>query len=214
MVRLGWALGLSLLACGVLVATQDSRDKKTGTWESRKSADLHKVPPFAWQALSSPTAKKAGIWTSADGRMTRYSVHVDKAGVPDWLHAMADAQLGRGADLDYEVEVYPDGSEVYEIYRKVDGRERQLSVKADRTVYYVGIEHDADKLPEAVSTAIKDLKGLTVQKCMLKEGPTVAEYHLGATLNQATCRVRISKDGQLLAVQRKMQAEVEVPLKP
>lgn len=214
MIRLGVALGLGLLACGVLAATQESREKKVGTWETSKGPEFVKLPAFPWQALSAPTAKKAGFWTSADGRLSRYSVHVDKAGIPDWIHAMADAQLGRGQDLDYEIELYPDGSEVYEIYRKVDGRERQLSARADRTVYYIGTEHEASRLPEAVSTAIQDLQGLTVQKCILKEGPTVSEYHLSATLNQASCRVRVSKDGQRIAVQRKIAAEVEVPLKP
>jgi hypothetical protein len=49
---------------------------------------------------------------------------------------------------------------------------------------------------------------------MLKEGPQVAEYHLRATVEKAPCRIRVSKDGALLAVQRKIPGEVEVPLKP
>ena len=63
-----------------------------------------------------------------------------REGLPDWVHEMADEKLGKGEDVEYEIEVYPDGSEVYEVYRTVDGREKQLSVKPDRTVYYIGTE--------------------------------------------------------------------------
>ena len=198
----------------VLAASQDSRDRQgPGTWESTQASDLVKIPAFPWQALSSPLARKASLWTTADGRWSRYTVEVDKSALPDWVHAMADARLGRGPDLRYEIERYPDGGEVYEVYRKLDGREAQLSVKPDRSLYYVGTEQAADKLPEAVAAAIKTLPGVVVEHCVLKEGPTVAEYHLKATVEKAPCRIRVSKDGKLIAVQRKLPAEVEVPLK-
>jgi len=206
---------LALVAGGVLAATQDPRDKEsTPTWESAKGSELLKLPAFPWQALSTPQAKRAGFWTRADGRVSRYAVHVDKSGVPEWLHAMADAKLGRGPDLDYEVELYPDGSEVYEIYRKIEGRERQLSAKSDRSVYYVGTELDPAKLPDVVAGALGEVKVAAVEKCVLKEGSSVAEYHVTATVNQMPCRVRIAKDGKLIAVQHRIPAEVEVPLKP
>ena len=116
--RKSWlVLGVAIAAAAsggfVAARTQESRDAGAkDTWESRKGAEPVKLPSFAWQAMSSPLARKAGLWTTAGGAISRTTVHVDKAGIPDWVHAMADAQIGRGPDLDYEIEVYPDGSEV------------------------------------------------------------------------------------------------------
>lgn len=215
LIGLGVAVVLSAAAGFFLATAQESKEKASSdTWESRQSADLAKIPGYAWQALSSPYARKASFWATSNGRWSRYAVHVDRAAVPDWVHAMADAKLGRGLDLEYEVELYPDGTEVYEIYRTVDGREKQLSVKADRSVYYVGTEQDVSKLPEGVTGAIRELKELVVERCMLKESPVLSEYHLKATLEKQPCRVRVSRDGKLIAVQRRIPAEVEVPLKP
>lgn len=211
---LGAAMAAAASGGYVAARTQDSRDGAKETWETRKGPEHPKLPAFAWQALSSPLARKAGLWTTAGGAVSRTTVHVDKAGIPDWVHAMADAQIGRGPDLDYEIEVYPDGSEVYEVYRKVDGRERQLSVKQDRSVYYLGTEHEAGKLPEPVAKALKECKGAVAEKCVLKEGPAVAEYHVKATVDGAPCRIRISKEGKVLAVQRRIPSEIEVPMKP
>lgn len=214
---IGLGIGTGLLcAAGFFLATaQNPQDKSSGdTWETRQAGDLAKIPGYAWQALSSPYARKANLWASSKGFWTRYSVHVDRMAIPDWAHAMADAKLGRGVDLDYEVERYPDGAEVYEIYRTVDGREKQLSVKADRTIYYVGTEQDAKVLPAPVTAAIRDLKDFVVEQCILKESAELAEYHLKGTLQSRPCRVRVSRDGKLIAVQRRIPAEIEVPVKP
>jgi len=214
-ITVGLSMATGALGGFFLASGQDSRDRNAPrTWEPAQDSALLKMPAFPWRALSSPLARKASLWTTPDGRLSRYTVGVDKSALPDWVPAMADARLGRGPDLECEIELYPDGSEVYEIYRKVDGRDRQISVKADRSLYYVGTEQDAGKLPEAVAAAIRGLKDVVVEHCMLKEGPQVAEYHLRATVEKAPCRIRVSKDGALVAVQRRIPAEVEVPLKP
>jgi hypothetical protein len=214
-ITVGLSMATGALGGFFLASGQDSRERTAPrTWEPPQVSSLLQLPAFPWKVLSSPHARKANLWTTADGRLSRYSVVVDKAALPDWVPAMADARLGRGPDLECEIELYPDGSEVYEIYRKIDGRERQLSVKADRSLYYVGTEQDPGKLPDAVAAAIRGLKDVVVEHCLLKEGPQVAEYHLRASVEKAPCRIRVSKDGALLAVQRKIPGEVEVPLKP
>jgi len=214
-ITVGLSMATGALGGFFLASGQDSRDRNTPrTWEPPQVSSLIQLPALPWKALASPHARKTNLWTTNDGRLSRYSVVVDKAGLPDWVLAMADARLGRGPDLEYEIELYPDGSEVYEIYRKVDGRERQISVKADRSLYYVGTELDPGKLPDAVTGAIRGLKNVVVEHCLLKEGPQVAEYHLRATVEKTPCRIRVSKDGALLAVQRKIPGEVEVPLRP
>jgi hypothetical protein len=204
------ALVFAAAAGGWLIRATAQDDRRT--WESRDGQAFVRLPEFVWKALSSPSARKANLWTGIQGEILRYTVYVDRSMMPDWIHAMADERIGKGEDVEYELEVYPDGSQVYELYRKSAGLEKQLSVKADQSLYYIGIEHPADKLPEAVASALRDLKDLKVDKCVLKEGPQVAEYHLKGTRDGVPCRIRVSKSGKVLAVQRKISADIEVPV--
>lgn len=211
-VKIVVALLLTLAAGAGAWVIQSTAQEDPKTWESREGQAFVRLPEFAWKALSSPSARKANFWIGADGQFLRYTVYVDRAGMPDWIHSMADERLGKGDDVEYEVEVYPDGSQVYELYRKIDGLEKQLSVKADRSLYYIGTEQPVGKLPDPVTSALREMKELKVDKCVLKEGPNVAEYHLKATRDGMPCRIRLSKAGKLIAVQRKIPADVEVPL--
>lgn len=198
-----------LLAAFALLAVVPQDDRKT--WESREGQAHVRIPEFIWKALSSPGATKLGLWTGSEGQILRYSVHVDKGAMPEWIHALADQKIGKGEDLEYEIEIYPDGAEVYEIYRRVDGLEKQLSVKADKTVYYIGTEVEPGRLPDAAASALRTMKGVTVGKIVLKEGPSASEIHVKAVQEGAPVRLRMSKSGRLLAVQRKIAAEIEVP---
>src|SRR5213078_4517644 len=120
-------LGLAALAFGI-------------GQESRLLPD-NRIPEFAMKALAAPTASKAGLFISKDGAITRYAVHLGREDVPVYLHSMADEKIGKGEDIAYEAEIYPDGGEVYEIYRRVDGKEKQLSIlHRDRSVKYVGTQ--------------------------------------------------------------------------
>ena len=169
-----------------------------------------RIHPFILKALMSPHAKASNFFVSADGRVVRSGVHMKREGLPDWVHRMADEKLGKGEDVDYEIEVYPDGSEVYEVYRTIDGREKQLSVKADRTVYYLGTEHDRTSLPEAVADTLRKLDGFDARQCVAKEGPTFFEYHVKGRMNGGEVRARIGKDGGLIALQRRIHSVIEV----
>lgn len=190
------ALALALIA-GTLAA-----------WQSQESKA--RIPAFPMKALASPGATRANFFVSKDGTITRYAVHVGPDAMPEWITKMADEKLGRGEDFEYEMELYPDGSEVYEVYRKVDGREKQLSVHHDKSVKYVGKQLDEKELPEKIGAALRGVKGFTAEKCMFKEGPRFAEYHIKGTLGGSPHRIRLSGDGRLLSVQRKVAGEVEV----
>jgi len=196
MKQISIALALALIA-GSLAAWQ-SQDSKA------------RIPEFPMKALASPGASKASFFVSRDGTITRYAVHVGPEAMPEWITKTADEKIGKGEDLEYEVELYPDGSEVYEVYRKVDGREMQLSVHADRSVKYVGKQLDVKDLPEKVGAALRGVKGFTAEKCMFKEGPKFAEVHVKGNVAGAPHRVRLSGDGRLLSVQRRIAGEVEV----
>lgn len=169
-----------------------------------------RIPEFPMKALATPGATKANFFVSRDGTITRYAVHVGPEALPEGMSKLADEKIGKGRDLAYEAELYPDGSEVYEIYRKVDGREKQLSVHADRSVKYIGTEVEEKDLPAKVGAILRGVKGFTMDKCMFKEGPQFAEFHVQGWIGASPHRVRISGDGRLLSVQRKVPAEVEV----
>lgn len=197
--RTSIALALILIA-GSLAAwrTQDSREPKP------------RIPEFALKALSHPTASRAGIFISRDGTLTRYAVKVGPEAMPEWIAAMADERIGKGEDLEYEVELYPDGSEVYEIYRLVDGREKQLSVHADRNVKYVGRQMEEKDLPDRVGATLRGVKSFLPEKIILKEGPRFTEYHVRGRIGGAPYRLRMSGDGRLIALQKKVPTEIEL----
>ena len=173
-----------------------------------------KIHPFIAKALASPHAVKTNFFVSEDGRVIRSGVHLKKEGLPDWTHPMADEKIGKGEDLAYEAEVYPDGSEVYEIYRRVDGKERQLSVRPDRSVYYLGLELEPSDIPKTVQATLDKLENFALKSCVLKEGATFHEYHVKGTLDGREVRVRVAKDGRLIAVQKRVPGELEVELSP
>lgn len=171
------------------------------------------IPDFTLKAWTSQRARKANLFVDRTGRIIRSSAHVDREGIPDWVHALADEKLGKGEDAAYEIEVYPDGSEVYEVYRTIDGRERQLSVRAgDRKLYYLGTMVDAKDLPANAARALSGLKGFQVEKCVLKEGPSFTEYHVRGFRDGVPYRVRLAKDGSMIAAQKRIPAEIEVAM--
>jgi hypothetical protein len=177
-------------------------------WQSESSKA--RIPDFPMKALAGPGARRANFFVSKDGTITRYAVHVGPEALPEWITRMADEKIGKGEDLDYEVELYPDGSEVFEVYRRVDGRERQLSVHADRSVKYIGQEFDPKELPDKVRAALRGVKGFITEKCVFKEGPKFAEVHIKGSLGGSPHRLRLSADGRLLSLQRRLPGEIEV----
>ena len=193
------ALGLFLVVAALVAwRGQDSREPKA------------RIPDFPMKALAQPTASRAGLFVSRDGTITRYAVHVGPEVFPEWVSKMADERIGKGEDLDYECELYPDGSEVFEIYRMIDGREKQLSVHADRSVKYLGRQLDEKDLPDRVGATLRGIKAFAPEKIIFKDGPKFAEYHIRGRIASVPHRLRISSDGRLLSLQRKIPAEVEL----
>jgi len=190
-------LGLAALAFGV---GQDSR-----------LLPDNRIPEFTMKAMAAPTASKVGLFIAKDGAITRYSVHLGREDVPIYLHSMADEKIGKGEDIAYEAEIYPDGSEVYEIYRRINGKEKQLSVQhRDRSVKYIGTQLEEKEVPEKVQATLKTIKGFRVEKVIYKEGPRFAEYHVKGSMAGTPHRVRIGRDGNLLTVQRRITGDYEV----
>ena len=190
-------LGLAALAFGIGPDSRHFQDNR--------------IPEFAMKALAAPTASKAGLFIAKNGAITRYAVHLGREDVPVYLHSMADEKIGKGEDLAYEAEIYPNGDEVYEIYRRVDGKEKQLSIlHRDRSVKYIGTQLEEREIPEKIQATLKALKGFTAEKCIFKEGPRFAEYYVKGSIAGTPYRARIGRDGNLLALQRRIPGDYEV----
>lgn len=54
------------------------------------------VPQFPLQVLQSVRAVRAKACIAADGRIEKFTVYVTRDAIPDWVHSMADQELGPG----------------------------------------------------------------------------------------------------------------------
>ena len=198
MKKISIALTLTLIA-GALAA-----------WQSQETKA--RIPDFPMKALAMQGATRANFFISKDGTITRYAVHVGPEAMPEWITTMADEKIGKGEDLEYEMELYPDGSEVFELYRRIDGREKQLSVHADKTVKYLGRQVDEKDLPDKVGATLRGIRAFAPEKIVVKEGPKFSEVHVRGRIAGVPHRVRISGDGRLISVQKKVPAEVELAI--
>ena len=197
------SIPLALAAITIVLSAwrlQDSREPKA------------RIPDFPMKALALPSATRAGMFVSRDGTITRYTVHVGPEAIPEWVSRMADERIGKGEDLEVEMELYPDGSEVFELYRMIDGREKQLSVHADKTVKYLGRQVDEKDLPDKVGATLRGIRAFAPEKIIFKEGPRFSEVHVRGRIAGVPHRVRISGDGRLISVQKKVPAEVELAI--
>ena len=197
------SIPLALAAITIVLSAwrlQDSREPKA------------RIPDFPMKALAHPSATRAGMFVSRDGTITRYTVRVGPEAIPEWVSRMADERIGKGEDLEYEMELYPDGSEVFELYRRIDGREKQLSVHADKTVKYLGRQVDEKDLPDKVGATLRGIRAFAPEKIVVKEGPKFSEVHVRGRIAGVPHRVRISGDGRLISVQKKVPAEVELAI--
>jgi hypothetical protein len=168
-----------------------------------------KFPKFIMDALSSPHALKGKIYISRDGTIERTKVHLKKEGLPDWTHQVADEKLGKGEDIAYEVEVYGDGTEVFEIARRVDGKPMKVSIRRDRQVRYVETTVDRASLPAAVSAALGKIEGFQPDECRRRQGETT-EFHIQGAIAGVPHRARIRADGTIQSLDRRLAAELEV----
>lgn len=172
-----------------------------------------RVPSFPMQALASPHAVKGKFYLAEDGTIEKYTVYVTREGIPDWVHKMADEKLGQGPDKSYEVELYADRSEVYEVRRTIGGRERELSVKRDGSLMYVETQLEEKEVPEPVRAAVAGVKGFAAETYALKEGPGLNEYQVRGKIGGVAHRVRVTPGGKIVAVQKQLPGAVEVAVR-
>ncbi len=172
---------------------------------------------FILQALKSKSSSRAKFYLSADGKLQKTTVYVDKSFVPTWAFQMADKMLGAGDDKEYEVEEYGTGDHVYEITRIVNGKELELALRVnDQKALYIeheGLSHT--ELPAPVKKALVQIKGFTVTTVTRAERNLDAakhtiEYSVKGTLAGQPTTVRFAENGRELERRKALAAEVEL----
>ena len=195
---------LAFLVCSTTFSQDPS--PSSAPQESRK-AKLHK---FILDALASPYALKARLHVGRDGTIDRASVCMAREGMPDWTHTVADEKLGQGEDISYQVEVYEDGTQVYEICRQVDCYPQKVSIRQDRNILYVETGVDASAVVEAVSTTLDKIPGFKPEEYARRDLDGTMEYCVTGTILGIPHRARINADGTLRCLEKQVAAEVDV----
>ncbi len=178
--------------------------------QAAKETTLPKFPKFIMDALGSPHVLKAKIYVLRDGTIERSKVYVKREGIPDWAHAVADDKLGKGDDLAYEVEVYADGTEVFEIARLVGMKPKKVSIRRDRQVRYVETIVDKAAVPAAVAATLGRIDGFRAVEVHRREGENLTEFDVRGIMGGTPHRVMIRADGSLHALSRHVSAEMDV----
>jgi hypothetical protein len=191
------AIGLAILLC-------------SRSYSQDQEPQNPKLSKFIVDALASPHAIKARLHVTRDGTIERATVYLKRDGLPDWTHDLADEKLGKGEDISYEMEVYGDGTEVYEICRQVDCYPQKISMRRDRNVNYLETCVDASALPEAVSTTLSKIVGFKADECSRRDGDGTSEYHITGAMLGIPHRVRITADGTLRVLEKQLAAEMVI----
>lgn len=107
------------------------------------------LPGEMVELLRAGKVLRTRLYLGERGELVKTAFYVEASSMPAWVMEQAEAELGApgGADDVYEVEYYAVHGLVYEAKRTVEGRAREVSFKADRSVLYVERELGREELP-------------------------------------------------------------------
>lgn len=114
------------------------------------------IPEFPLKAMRSPHARGVKLYVSSSGGVDKVAVKVARAAIPEWVFEQVTAQLGAGADVEFEIEQYANGDEIYEVTRLVNGKLREAAIRGTDQAFMYMEEKDlvlAD-LPAPVRAAL------------------------------------------------------------
>lgn len=168
------------------------------------------LPAHVVEAMQAPTARSAKLYVGADGALDKVVAYVDRSAVPEWVHQMADAQLGAGEPDEFEVEQYADGTRTYEVTRTIDGRKAEMSVTVDKALRYVERELAADAVPPAIRQAADGLEGVTVERIEEKKGEGIDQYEVVGKAGAFEVRVSLTPSGEILSYARRLPAVIQL----
>lgn len=206
-----WLVVLSM--CGAGCAGNPSQQRCAETAHAPAAA-MGRVPEFPWAALKGPHAVKVKVYVAPDGSFAKWTVHVTRAGMPEWVHPIADQELGKGEDVEYEVEQYASGDTVYELTRRVGGKRIEVSLRSTdhKRVYIERKDLELDALPAPVKQAVASVAGFVAKACSTKTyvSPASTLHEVEGELAGAPYTIFVTPEGKITVRRTTLTAEVKV----
>ena len=139
------------------------------------TSQMH-IPKFMVPYIQNGQANRMKLYLNDQGVAERVTLYVQKEAVPEWVYKKADSVIGEGVDQNYEVELYENGDQVYEISRLVKERVVKVSFKFDQTLRYVERKYTENDVPEGVKNAVRNTEYFTAADYGLREGPGIKAF--------------------------------------
>jgi hypothetical protein len=167
---------------------------------------------FPLAALRGPHARSVKVYLDADGALAKLTAYVERAGIPEWVHALADKEIGKGDEVEFEVEQYRDGTTVYEVTRKIAGKRVELAVASrDRAMLYIERKDLAlADVPAAVQAAAAKVAGFTLERYSLKQRRGAQEHELEGKLAGRPASIYFGDDGTIRRQYFELPARVKI----
>ena len=169
-----------------------------------------RLPQFPFDALQGPYVRSAKLYIDASGVVTKTAVLVEPEALPSWVFVEAEARIGRGKDLAFEIEQYRNGDQVYEVTREVDGRTIELALRADRSFKYLEREIPLESAPVPTLTAARSVEGFVANRADHKKGPGLEHYVFKGLRQGRAYTVRVDPAGRLMDKRKVIEARLEV----
>lgn len=172
-------------------------------------------PALVQVAQNAKGVHKIKLFFDAEGRPTKQSVyHRDFTLMPEAVRKTVEAEAPGGELVAAESELYTGVGRVFEVEVKLpDGRELEVSVKEDGTLYYVERKQDPKLLGDSVRATIEaTVPGGTVDEVETKKGPDM-DFTLIEVIDPQGAQhyLRFAPGGKLVGHTLRFTAQVEVP---
>ncbi|MEW6746590.1 MAG: PepSY domain-containing protein [Planctomycetota bacterium] len=162
-----------------------------------------------------PAEKVIEVGLDASGGIAEVEFHVAASAVPEKVIAAANELMPQGEIVGCEKE-YQGATLLWEVTKKVDGKDYEVLFDAGGHAIDWEIEVDAKDVPQAVIDVAKtEVSGGTVTKVeeIRDAAKALQQYHVKMTKDGIRYKIALSLDAKLLAVYREATAEIEVPLR-
>lgn len=216
------SLSILVLVCACSTAstvTEDSQPPAAGasslTANAGSGGYAALAPELTTVARSDGAVDKIHLRLDVDGKVVKQSVyHHDEASIPQAVRDLAKERFGDAPIESYETEHYANLGVVYEVEVDKDGQGCELAATANGTELYTECKVDPASLSDAIKASIeKTAPGGTILEAETKSGPKVDdETTVEVKAGDRELYIRMSPDGTVIQVLRRIPAVIEVPL--
>ncbi len=172
-------------------------------------------PALVQVAQTAQGTHKIKLFFDAEGRPIKQAVyHRDFKLMPEAVRKTVEAEAPGGELIAAESELYAGVGRVFEVEVKLpDGRELEVSVKEDGTLYYVERKLDPKLLADSVRATVEaTVPGGTIDEVETKKGPDMDVTLLEVIDPQGVQHyLRFAPGGKLVGHTLRFTAQVEVP---